>query len=104
MNHPHLETTCKQLRLSGLSRTLGVRLQEAAASRLAHAEFLELVLQDELNVRKERLLSRRTKAADFRHLKTLEDFDWSFNREHPAQGNLRVGQPASSSARPPMCS
>lgn len=74
-----LETTLKQLRLSGLIQTLNVRLQEAAANRLSHAEFLELICQDELNVRQERLLSRRTKAADFRALKILDDFDWSFN-------------------------
>ena len=74
-----LETTLKQLRLSGLLQTLGVRLQEAAANRLGHAEFLELICQDELNVRYERQMSRRTKAADFRALKTLDDFDWSFN-------------------------
>ena len=35
--------------------------------------------QDELNVRHQRMLARRTKAADFRTLKTLEDFDWQFN-------------------------
>jgi DNA replication protein DnaC len=74
-----LDTTLKQLRLSGLMQTLGVRLQEAAANRLSHAEFLELICQDELNVRQERQISRRTKAADFRALKTLDDFDWSFN-------------------------
>jgi DNA replication protein DnaC len=79
MNHPNLDQTLRQLRLSGLLQTLPVRLQEAAANRLAHAEFLELILQDELSVRKERLLTRRTKSADFRHLKTLEDFDWHFN-------------------------
>ena len=79
MNSSNLETACKTLRLSGMSRTLSTRLQEAAASRLAHAEFLELVLQDELNVRQERLLARRTKTADFHHLKTLEDYDWRFN-------------------------
>ena len=56
-----------------------MRLQEAAANRLGHGEFLELILQDELNVRQQRQLARRTKAADFRALKTLEDFDWSFN-------------------------
>lgn len=74
-----LDTTLKQLRLSGLMQTLDVRLQEAAANRLSHAEFLELICQDELNVRQERQINRRTKAADFRALKTLEDFDWSFN-------------------------
>ena len=79
MNHPNLDQTLRQLRLSGLLQTLPVRLQEAAANRLSHAEFLELVFQDELTVRQERLLTRRTKSADFRHLKTLEDFDWHFN-------------------------
>jgi DNA replication protein DnaC len=79
MNHPNLDQTLRQLRLSGLLQTLPVRLQEAAANRLSHADFLELVVQDELAVRKERLLTRRTQSADFRHLKTLEDFDWHFN-------------------------
>jgi DNA replication protein DnaC len=74
-----LHTTLKQLRLSGLLQTREVRLQEAGANRLSHAEFLELILQDELNVRQQRQLQRRTKAADFHTLKPLEDFDWSFN-------------------------
>src|SRR5947209_12298783 len=74
-----LQSTLRQLRLSGLMQTLEVRLREAAASRLGHAEFLELIFQDELNVRHQRMLSRRTKAADFRALKSLEDFDWHFN-------------------------
>jgi len=79
MNHPNLDHTLRQLRLSGLLQTLPVRLQEAAANRLSHADFLELIFQDEMAVRKERLLNRRTHSADFRHLKTLEDFDWHFN-------------------------
>lgn len=79
MNPSTLESTLRQLRLSGLAQSLSVRLQEAAANRLSHGEFLELILQDELNVRHQRLLCRRTKAADFHGLKPLEDFDWSFN-------------------------
>ena len=74
-----LQTALKKLRLSGLLGTLEVRLQEAAANHLSHAEFLELLLEDELLVRAERLINRRIKAASFRELKTLEDFDWSFN-------------------------
>ena len=74
-----LQTALKRLRLSGLAGSLDVRLQEAAAGSLSHAEFLELLLQDELAVRRERLIARRIKAARFRNLKTLEDFDWSFN-------------------------
>ena len=74
-----LQTALKKLRLSGLAPSLDVRLQEATANHLSHAEFLELVLQDELVVRQERLINRRTKAAAFREPKTLEDFDWQFN-------------------------
>jgi DNA replication protein DnaC len=79
MNPNNLESTLRQLRLSGLAQSLPVRLQEAAANRLSHGEFLELILQDELNVRHQRRLCRRTSAAEFHALKPLEDFDWSFN-------------------------
>ena len=94
MSIPNLETTLKQLRLSGLAGTLSLRLQEAAANRLSHEEFLENLIQDEINVRKERLLSRRTKAADFHRLRTLEDFDWRFNPNIPRKQiyDLAAGQ------------
>jgi DNA replication protein DnaC len=74
-----LSSALRKLRLSGLSQTLEVRVQEAASHNLSHIEFLELILQDELTVRNERLIDRRVKAAGFRELKPLEDFDFSFN-------------------------
>jgi DNA replication protein DnaC len=74
-----LLSALRKLRLSGLAQTLEVRLQEAASHSLSHAEFLELIVQDELSVRNERLVDRRVKAAGFRELKPLTDFDWSFN-------------------------
>jgi len=74
-----LRDSLKQLRLSGLGETLDVRLQEAKSSKLDHAEFLELILADELAIRRERQIARRIKAACFRDQKTLEDFDWEFN-------------------------
>jgi DNA replication protein DnaC len=75
-----LEKNLRKLRLSGLASSLDVRLQEAASHQLTHAEFLELILQDELLVRSDRLIQRRTKAAMFRDQKTLDQFEWSFNR------------------------
>jgi DNA replication protein DnaC len=75
----NLRQALKQLRLSGLLESLEVRLHEAASHHLNHAEFLELILQDELAVRADRQLQRRIKVAGFRDLKTLDDFDWSFN-------------------------
>lgn len=74
-----LRSTLTKLRLSGLSQSLEVRIQEATGNHLGHAEFLELVLQDELMVRGDRQIARRVKAAGFREHKTLEDFDFAFN-------------------------
>jgi DNA replication protein DnaC len=74
-----LISSIRKLRLSGLLQSLEIRLQEAAGNQLSPAEFLELILQDELNIRNQRLMERRTRAAGFRDIKTLEDFDFSFN-------------------------
>jgi DNA replication protein DnaC len=81
--HERLQSTLKQLHLSGLAQSLDVRLQEAAGHQLSHAEFLELVLQDELLVRGQRQIERRVKAAQFRELKVLDEFDWAFNPSIP---------------------
>lgn len=78
-----LKSTLRKLRLSGLAETLEIRLQEAAGHQLSHAEFLELIFQDELLVRNQRLIGRRVKAAQFRELKALDDFDWTFNPSIP---------------------
>ncbi len=74
-----LRIALKKLRLSGLLEGLEIRLQEAAGHGLSHLEFLELILQDELAVRSDRQLQRRVKAALFRELKPLDQFDWAFN-------------------------
>jgi DNA replication protein DnaC len=79
----NLITTLRQLRLSGLGKTLDVRLQEAASSRLTHLEFLELIVEDELAVRRQRKLDQRVRLAEFRALKPLDDFDWRFNPSIP---------------------
>jgi DNA replication protein DnaC len=74
-----LQTLLKQLRLSGLATSLDVRLEESLQNRLTHAEFLELILQDEMAVRANRLIQRRTSSAEFRDMKTLDQFDFAFN-------------------------
>lgn len=74
-----MQHTLRKLRLSGLASTLDLRLQEARSHELTHGEFLELLLQDELNVRQQRMISRRNKAAAFREQRTLDSFDFRFN-------------------------
>lgn len=67
------------MRLSGLAESLEIRLHEAATSGLNHRDFLELLLQDELLLRNQRLIGRRMKGANFRDVRRLEDFDFGFN-------------------------
>ena len=74
-----LKQHVQNLHLSGLLNSLELRLQEAEANRLPYAQFLELLLQDEINVRDQRILARRRKSADFREPRSLENFDFSFN-------------------------
>ena len=69
----------KKLRLSGMTSSLELRVQEARANQLDHAEFLELLVYDELTVRKDRKTARMIKKAAFNNLKTLEHFNWQFN-------------------------
>lgn len=76
----HLTQYARQLRLSGLLASLDLRLQEARTHQLPHEQFLELIFQDEINVRQQRLIEKRKRDAGFRDAnKTLEDFDWAFN-------------------------
>lgn len=75
--------TLKKLKLSGLAQSLDIRLHEAQSHNLGHAEFLELLLQDEILVRGQRQLQRRVQAACFREVKTFDTFEWSFNTSLP---------------------
>jgi DNA replication protein DnaC len=68
-----------KLRLSGMASTLDLRLQEARGNDLDHLEFLELALQDELDIREQRSIERRVKLAAFREPRSLESFEFSFN-------------------------
>lgn len=63
--------------------TLPGRLTQAQAAPLPHLEFLELLVEDELARRADRLFARRLKQAGISAVKTLAEFDWSFNAKIP---------------------
>lgn len=80
MDMTAITQNARKLRLSGLNDTLEIRLQEAVANQLTHLEFLGLLLGDELQVRATRAFERRKKRAGFRELRSIEEFDFSFNK------------------------
>jgi hypothetical protein len=61
--NPQLTTRLRHLRLSGMAEALPLRLEQATAAPLAHLDFLDLLVQDELTRRADRLFARRLKQA-----------------------------------------
>jgi DNA replication protein DnaC len=78
-----LATRLRHLRLSGMVEALAGRVAQAEAAPLPHLEFLELLVEDELARRADRLFARRLKQAGIITVKTLADFDWTFNPKLP---------------------
>jgi DNA replication protein DnaC len=63
------------------SEQLDEILSAAAKSKLSYLELLARVLSVPANLRRERSIERRLRAARFRDPATFESFDWEFNRE-----------------------
>jgi DNA replication protein DnaC len=68
------------LRLFGVHSSFEKRAQQAGAESLNHLEFLRLVLEDELNQRKNAAAKRLLIKAKFRSAADLEDWDQTFDR------------------------
>jgi len=81
MNIIELKRALKQLRLGGMASVLETRIQQAQAEPMAPIDLISCLVSDELSRRSDRLLERRRKAAGFRNLHTLDNFDFSFNRK-----------------------
>jgi DNA replication protein DnaC len=80
MNLQHqLQEQLKVLRLGGFLQSLELRLQQVQSSSLGYIEFLQLLVQDEIERREAKKLNLRLSRASFEEEKTLEGFDFSFN-------------------------
>lgn len=64
--------------LSGMTRTLPVRLEEAVSRNLSHREFLELLLEDESIQRSDNRRKRLYQSAHLPCTKGIEEFDFMF--------------------------
>lgn len=62
---------------------LPARLAQAEGGSMSFLEFLELLVEDELHRRADRLFARRVKQATISTIKELKDFDWGFNPKIP---------------------
>ncbi len=89
LNH-QLAPKLKQLRLSGILATLSAREQQAIDGQWAYGEFLERLLEDEVERRAQKQLALRVRRATLNTTKTLEHFDFSFNPSISRQQVLRL--------------
>jgi DNA replication protein DnaC len=85
MRGHELQTKLKALKLGGMLQTLEMRRAQAEDQRLGQIEFLALLLDDEIDRRQSKMLALRLHRARFEESKTLEEFDWSFNPQVPAE-------------------
>src|SRR5438046_10687068 len=91
MELPELLRALRQLGLSGMAESLEARLVQGQADHLPPADFLALLVQDELTRRADRLLARRLKEAHLRDLdKTLDAFDFDFNKKMDRKMDRRL--------------
>ena len=81
--NPQLPLRLRHLRLSGMAEALPVRVEQAKSAELPHLDFLELLVEDELARRADRLFARRLKSAGILQVKEFSDFDWTFNPKIP---------------------
>jgi DNA replication protein DnaC len=65
-----------------MADSLEARLLQAQSERMAPIDLISMLVNDELTRRADRLLERRTKAAEFRDTgRTIDNFDFDFNRK-----------------------
>ncbi len=82
MNIIELQRALRQLRLGGMAEVLETRLHQAQTETMAPIDLLSVLVSDELERRRIRLLERRRKQAQFRDpQKTLDNFDFTFNKK-----------------------
>ena len=68
----------KSLRLSGILQTLEVRNQQAIEEKCTYVEFLERLLEDEVERRNQKQLALRLRRSGLSPTQTLESFDFHF--------------------------
>ncbi|MBU0477525.1 IS21-like element helper ATPase IstB [bacterium] len=73
-----LKTRLKEFKLSGIYNSVEERLSYAQKKSLGYVEFLELLMEDEYNNRRDNSYKKRYARAKLPTYKTVEDFDFSF--------------------------
>ena len=82
----------KLLRLSGILDTLDNRQKEAIKGKWSYTDFLQRLLEDEVERRTQKQLGMRLRRAGLNPTKTLEGFDFDFNPSINRQQMLHLAE------------
>jgi DNA replication protein DnaC len=85
MTLTEIERALRELHLSGIRATLETRILQAQATQEPFLDTFAMILQDELDRRRSRLMDRRYLKSGLDERVTLADFDWRFNPKLPRQ-------------------
>lgn len=73
-----LKNRLKEFKLAGIFNTLEERINYANEKSLSYPEFLEILLEDEINNRRDNSYKKRYQKARFPFKRTIEEFDFNF--------------------------
>ena len=79
-----VDNKLRMLKLGGMIETLEMRLDQAQKDGVNFTQFLELLLEDEVQHRANKRLATRIIRAHFEEEKSLEGFDFNFNPKLPS--------------------
>jgi len=83
MTMTEIDKSLRALRLAGIRATLETRALQATQGEMSFIDAFAMLLQDEMDRRRTGLITRRLKESGLPEMKTLQDFDWSFNPKLP---------------------
>lgn len=87
----HLVSHFKALKLTGLIHTYKEFSERAAKTNLSYEEFLALLLEDELKRKNDASVKTKLSKAKFPFIKTLEEFDFSFQPSLNEKEVIKLG-------------
>jgi len=78
LTHERVRDNLEKLRLQRIAQVLDSVAEEAARANLPYLDFLDRLLEEEAAARYQRTVAFKTKMARFPFIKTLDQFDFSF--------------------------
>ena len=78
LTYARVQERLAKLKLARIAAVVDQHAEQAAAGDLPYLEFLDRLLDEEVGIRLARSVEMRTKLARFPFLKTLDQFDFSF--------------------------